>query len=201
MKLNLGCGRDVRQGYVNVDLNPGPGVDQISDLSLIARRHWPWSAGTIDEIIMHDFLEHFPYRKTDQLLQEAWRILKSGGTIDVQVPDFSHCAAAALNRPETLSFLCNSCGTKISSQLQSCSGCGRPSIEIQDAAVARLYGGQDYDGNWHFTAFTADKLERHMTTSGFRIIEWPLTNENGETYFQNWNLRCIAQKNDDLWSE
>ena len=31
-KLNLGCGKDIREGFTNVDIRPLPGVDIVADV-------------------------------------------------------------------------------------------------------------------------------------------------------------------------
>ena len=34
MKLNIGCGKDIRPGFVNIDHNPGTGVDVVATRSV-----------------------------------------------------------------------------------------------------------------------------------------------------------------------
>jgi hypothetical protein len=41
MKLNLGCGRDIKQGFVNLDYMPLPGVDVVADLERCADTKLP----------------------------------------------------------------------------------------------------------------------------------------------------------------
>ena len=192
MRLNLGCGSDVRPGYVNVDKVTLTNEIVRVDLSEIP---WPWKSGEVEEILMLDFLEHFPYRQTDIILQEAWRVLRVGGTIEVQVPDFEHCALAALDMGD---YLCNFCGTTPFADSDVCH-CGKFKYEIADAAIKRLYGGQDYEGNFHFTAFTKDLFVRRLKQSGFGDIVFLERNENGETFHQNWNIKAVAVKQEDAW--
>jgi hypothetical protein len=194
MKLNLGCGRDLRQGYLNVDfVQP---CDRMVDLSKFP---WPWGDGEADEILMLDFLEHFPYRDTSKILMECWRVLKKDGLLEVQVPDFAHCARAAMALPP---FMCNRCPTLFDENLRGvCHNCGAKVNEIAEAAVRRLYGGQDVPGNWHYNAFTQASLELKLMDAGFDRIDVVEKNQNGETYFQNWNLKLQARKSELKWEE
>ena len=78
VKLNLGCSDDHRPGYVNVDI--APPADQIVDL----RESWPWGNSSIEEIIAWDCFEHLPSKI--HTLNEAWRVLRPGGRLDMRVP-------------------------------------------------------------------------------------------------------------------
>ena len=195
MKLNLGCGTDHKEGYLNVDFRKLPGVDIVADLSSIP---WAWMNGQVDEIMMLDFLEHFPYARTEAILQECWRILKPGGKLIVQVPDLEHCArAASFTRP----YLCNRCGWEFQKRAgnEDCGRCGQSSTDVALAAAHRLMGGQDYEGNWHYALFSTQLLYDLLRRNGFRVVDVPERNENGETYFQNWNVRLDAVKGDLDW--
>ena len=193
MKLNLGCGADYRKGYTNVDFRSPCDVEY--NLSNIP---WPFDNSVAEEILMLDFLEHFSYRDTDKMLYEAWRILKSEGVLIIQVPDFEHCANAALDASK---FLCNVCGNSGKDVVlnpkgeRCCSRCNTLTADISQAAIHRLYGGQDYEGNWHYTAFTKESLSRKLSQSGFGDFEFL------EKHHQwlNWNFMIKAVKQDDVW--
>lgn len=196
MKLNLGCGNDIKQGYVNVDFRAMPGVSKV-DLSQFP---WPYSDGEVEEIQMLDFLEHFPYRKTDQILTEVWRILKPGGFVDVQVPDFYECSAA-MNYD--VGMLCNACGFEwseahcLGNESVRCGKCGQLRSAVAEAGMRRLYGGQDYEGNWHFAAFTKNSIQEKLHKNGFQAGEF-LEEEHQRL---NWNMKIRAYKKQDLWGE
>lgn len=194
MKLNLGCGPDIRSGYVNVDLRHGPGVLQ-HDLSKFP---WPWRDNSVDEILMLDFLEHFPYRQTKTVLSEVSRILKAGGFVDIQVPDFYHCALALMNEGR---FNCNKCGYEFRTAMPGdgakCN-CGATRWEIAESAMQRLYGGQDYPGNWHYTTFTYATLTHLL--SQHELSNFERLDVNHQTL--NWNIKVRAYKNvsaDKAW--
>jgi glycosyltransferase involved in cell wall biosynthesis len=80
MKLNLGCCDAPLAGFINIDVTPGPGVDEVADL----RRPWPWSDSSIDYIRAWDIIEHLP----DKIftMNELWRVLKQGAKAEIVVP-------------------------------------------------------------------------------------------------------------------
>lgn len=82
-KLNLGCGKDIREGYVNLDCVNLPGVDIVHDINLIPI---PFEDNIFDEILCSSILEHTNYIP---VLQELHRILKPGGFLKIIVPHFT----------------------------------------------------------------------------------------------------------------
>ncbi len=84
VRLNLGCGEDVKKGWINADKFPANGEVQYVDMDSGAL---PWGAETFDEILMSHVLEHVPNRY--EVMLEVQRILKSGGVCEVRLPSFS----------------------------------------------------------------------------------------------------------------
>jgi SAM-dependent methyltransferase len=80
MKLNFGCGRDIRQGYVNVDITALPGVDHV----LIPGRPYPFADDTFDEIVMSHVVEHIA--EPLPVMQELHRIAKPGAICKIACP-------------------------------------------------------------------------------------------------------------------
>ena len=79
MKLNLGCCDALLDGFVNVDLVPGDGV-QVADL----REPWPWPNSSVTHIRAWDIIEHLPNKILT--MNELWRVLRPGGTAEIAVP-------------------------------------------------------------------------------------------------------------------
>lgn len=94
MKLHLGCGKDIRPGYINIDLYDPEAEVQADALAL------PYPDNSVDEIISFQFIEHLPYNKTsgdfdrcgDDFFIEAYRVLKPGGTMITECPDIEYTA-------------------------------------------------------------------------------------------------------------
>ncbi len=88
MKLNLGCGLDIKKGYVNLDSVKLPGVEIIWDLD---KTPYPFKNGTFEEIYASHVLEHV--KDLSVTLDELCRISKKGGRLIVRVPYFSNPGA------------------------------------------------------------------------------------------------------------
>jgi SAM-dependent methyltransferase len=82
-RLNLGCGHDVRPGHVNLDAAPLPGVDVVHDLNVLPL---PFEDERFVKVVCKDVLEHVDYIP---LLREVHRILRPGGTVDIESPHYT----------------------------------------------------------------------------------------------------------------
>ena len=86
VRLNLGCGHRLLDGWVNVDLAEnwtGEKPDVSSDL-----RKLPFEDNYADVAMAIHVLEHFPLWETHDLLSEWVRVLKPGGKLIIEVPCF-----------------------------------------------------------------------------------------------------------------
>jgi len=78
--LLLGCGDEVRKGWVHVDWRRHSAhVDVAHDLNI---RPWPFEDGCAERIEAIDVLEHLD--DVVGFMDECWRILKPGGVLKVQ---------------------------------------------------------------------------------------------------------------------
>lgn len=82
-KLNLGCGRDIKKEYINLDVAKLQGVDVVWDINKLPL---PFKDNEFDEILCQDVLEHVDYIP---LLKDIHRILKKGGVVKIRVPHFT----------------------------------------------------------------------------------------------------------------
>lgn len=95
MKLNLGCGNDIRAGYLNIDKIPTnqipPEVYKQGDIGSL---DWLTEDNTVDEILAIDCLEYLPIDVMKLALANWAKKLSVGGTLKVLVPD-CHAVAKA----------------------------------------------------------------------------------------------------------
>jgi len=88
MRLNFGCGKDIKRGWVNVDIQKGEGIDKSFDFNKFP---YPFKDNTFDYILVDNVLEHFDDPR--KVVEELWRISKPDAIIEVKVP-YYHSAGA-----------------------------------------------------------------------------------------------------------
>jgi len=182
MKLNLGCGEDIKQGYLNVDFRKTHPLVFECDLSKFP---WPWKTNSVETVMMLDFLEHFKMSMTDVLMSEVTRILAPNGEVIIQVPDMDILSSAVLCLP---AVPCNVCGSHFGSEDDCAGGCLQTRSGLAKAAFGRMYGGQDYNGNYHMTGFNHLTIVELLKKHGFRGFSFV----EKEHQFKNWNLKVKA---------
>ena len=97
MKLNLGCGKDIREGYTNLDKRDW-GQDIVRDVL----KGLPFDNNKFDEVLASHFLEHI--RNGENLyfvFTEIWRVLKNDGLLIVRLP---HSESPEAFYPDHLSY-------------------------------------------------------------------------------------------------
>ena len=75
VRLNLGCGRDVRQGWVNADLAAAPGIDVVTDFD--HDPHFQLSDNAVGYSEGVHVIEHLA--NPLPFMAELWRVTRPGG--------------------------------------------------------------------------------------------------------------------------
>lgn len=92
VKLDLGCGKNKKEGFIGVDCLDFPGVDVKLD---IGKDRWPWADSSVDEVHCAHTVEHLQfnpeYPERIRFANELWRVLKSQAKATIVVPHWASC--------------------------------------------------------------------------------------------------------------
>jgi predicted SAM-dependent methyltransferase len=94
--LNLGCGKQFHEDWVNLDLESSDPTVIKHDLA----HGVPFQTGTFDAVYHSHVLEHLKPEQGERLIEECFRVLKPGGILRVVVPDLERIALLYLEMHE-----------------------------------------------------------------------------------------------------
>jgi len=103
----------------------------------------PYAPGTADEIRSVQSLEHLDMREGPRVLRHWYEILKPGGVLHVDVPDFEETARQLLAQPDE---------------------------PTKDWYYRLVYGSQKNPYAFHKNGFSPARLERMLRDAGFREV-------------------------------
>ena len=145
MKLHIGCGERYLPGWKHLDARKFPHVDYVTDkldkLDMFADN-------SIAEIYACHILEHFNRNEVcyeGGVLKEWHRVLETGGSLRIAVPNFEAIVAEYL------------------------------SSRNLDRVIGPLYGRQNYKYNFHYQVYDFKRLSDLLTSVGFsdvKLYDW-----------------------------
>jgi predicted SAM-dependent methyltransferase len=152
-RLNVGCGHNVLDGWLNADLQGGRGGTVFMDAS----RRWPIHENSFDAILCEHTIEHVPKEAAVHLLAEAFRVLRPGGQIRVVTPDLGAMAKLILDpsQSEHRQYLRFVARFHQKSEISSCDALNY---------LFYCYG--------HKYIYTVEELAQHLRSAGFdNVVE------------------------------
>lgn len=149
IRLNLGSGGKTIPGFINCDLFPQPGVDEIFSMDDI-----PYADKTVDEISSEHALEHLPRLRSELAIREFSRVLKPGGKLSLKVPDLEDCCRKFVERPQL----------QDSWYMHTIYGVQ----DFRDVKTAAFKDKVNF-GQIHYTGFTESRLRNLLNQAGFII--------------------------------
>jgi len=106
LRLNVGCGNDYREGFINIDGRADlPRVDRVINLSKESLLKY-FKEETVDFILANDIIEHHFHWEGVRIMKDFYALLKPGGTLEMRLPDFECiCSSSELSMPQKINLL------------------------------------------------------------------------------------------------
>ena len=145
IKLNLGCGDKILEGYINVDVvesRAGKSPDiicELSDLKIFPNDY-------ADEVMAIHVVEHFWRWEIENVLKEWIRVLKPGGKMILECPNLISVCKNILKFDKEKDF----------DRLDGPFGIG------QIFGIGESFG--------HKYSYTPNTLSKHLESAGFRNL-------------------------------
>ena len=83
MRLYLGSGKHRIEGFTHLDKVQFDGIDIVADVT----KGIPLEDNSVDQVYSQDFMEHLPTESKVFVINEIWRVLKNGGTMEHYIPN------------------------------------------------------------------------------------------------------------------
>lgn len=112
----------------------------------------PFATGSVEAILASHIIEHFSYLTVDQVLAEWYRALMPGGDILIITPNFGYVAH----------------------------GYAYGWMDHKEARN-RTFGGQDYEGNYHYNMYDSESMQKALEATGFINVRDVTSNYESRT--------------------
>ncbi len=164
IRLNLGCAKDIKEGWINIDKNykhHNVFNYDIKSLSFI-------KANTVEYILAKDILEHMPFKDGLRSIQNWYSWLKPYGKLHIQTTNW-----------DQIKFSLNKNYWDIST--------------LNDMLFAgqSWINEKPNDCDWHKSVYSLDFLKNYCKQLGFLILE---CSEDKLPWHGNLNLNITVQK-------
>lgn len=171
VRLHLGCGGQRWRDFINVDLFPAEaGVPDSSRDGCIADvfadiRRLALANNTVDEMFTSHVIEHFPRWQALEMLTDWHRMLRPGGQLVVEMPDFWRCVLWLFH----------------------------PSARKRKLARSQFYGNQwdELDFETHRYVWSGKEFAAALREVGFAEVR---VGHRTETHHRGRDMRVVARK-------
>jgi predicted SAM-dependent methyltransferase len=160
LRLHLGCGGNPLAGWINIDrVARAPGV--ITDIDVT---HLPFPDGSVDAVLAEHVFEHFSFEEEGKIWSEMARVLRQGGWLTIEVPDFEWvCETFLRAKDDWRAFY-------IVGHPDHYAGCGRALDQRWGILQTMFFGNQNGAGQFHRSAYTEGKLRAIAAALGFPAV-------------------------------
>jgi len=155
MKINVGCGWECRDGWLNTDNTQKPQRENYPITFMDATIKWPYKNGTFEYVLSEHMIEHVHEPKGLSMLQQAHRCLQKGGVARITCPDRTF--AEGLKGQDNHEFVKNYCRQIFNRE---------PRLGDGNRILQRTLFEQG-----HYWVPTADMLIKQMEKAGFKNVK------------------------------
>ena len=168
-KLNIGCGSDYREGFLNIDGNENLKTDLVLDVVPGALPS-TFNEGTISYILAKDFIEHHFHWEARKLLEDFHFILMPGGTLELILPNIANIISDSQKPIEE-------------KRIWLYGGQDIPQAWEKDKPNSNRKNYPQYF--CHKFGWTKELLLKELNEVGFELQNWE---------DQGWNMRVLIEK-------
>lgn len=86
MKIDIGCGKNKKEGFIGVDQFAMEGVDIVMD---VRQTPWQFEDGSIEEVHCSHFLEHLTQEERVKFFNELSRVMRQGAKATIITPHWA----------------------------------------------------------------------------------------------------------------
>lgn len=158
MKINVGCGPNLLDGYENIDLFP-----QNERVKKGTLTEMPFADGSADEILAEHIFEHMDFREEPKAWQECYRVLKTGGRLVMEVPDFEWVCRTFLAAQDDFKDFYQV------GAIDHYFGNGRALDQRWSIVTTMIFGNQNGGGQYHKTGYTEAKIRKIAAMMNFSV--------------------------------
>jgi predicted SAM-dependent methyltransferase len=148
MKLHIGCGNNVKEGYVNIDkFVKNASIENYDILKL------PIDENSVDEVLAEHVVEHLTFQEEREFFYEMYRVLKTGGKLKLEVPDIEWVLSTFLEANDDFKDFYQV------GAVDHYFGNGMAIDNRWSLLTTAIWGNQNGEGQFHKNGYTVDKLK------------------------------------------
>lgn len=101
MRINVGSGKDYREGYINIEPNEMFPADMRMSI-----QEAEFEEGSVEEIVAQDVIDHLTYVECKMQVAKFYKWLKKNGVLNIHLPNFENISKwAAQGNHEAMTWI------------------------------------------------------------------------------------------------
>ena len=178
MKINVGCGANILDGYKNIDVLPQSNVVMRGTLI-----NMPFEDACADEILAEHIFEHMDFKQEPEAWAECHRVLKPNGRLVIETPDFEWVCKQFIKAKDEFNEFYQV------GAVDHYFGNGRSLNQRWGILSTMIWGNQNGEGQYHKRGYTEAKLRAISELFDFEVESLKFYDNKGGRA-----IRCVLIK-------